>query len=55
MVVAHIANPHFADVVDVLRLNDLDGESEDVLGVMDDRAQLAGSALPIGSSTPTTT
>jgi len=46
MVVAHTANPYFADVVDVLRLNDLDGECEDVLGVMDNRAQLARICSP---------
>ncbi|HZL04937.1 MAG TPA: hypothetical protein VFE45_05905, partial [Coriobacteriia bacterium] len=43
---AHTANPYFADVVDVLRLNDLDGDCEDVLGVMSNRAALARICSP---------
>ena len=46
MVMAHTANPYFADVVDVLRLNDLDGECQDVLGVMSNRAALAAICSP---------
>ncbi len=41
MLITHTANPYFAEVVDVLRLNDLDGECEDVLGVMHNRAKIA--------------
>jgi hypothetical protein len=37
----HTANPAFADVVDILRLNDLDGDCGDVLAVMTNRAELA--------------
>ncbi|MCL3861060.1 hypothetical protein M1R94_08595 [Actinotalea sp. K2] len=46
MVMAHTANPYFADVVDVLRLNDLDGDCQDVLGVMSNRAALAAICSP---------
>ncbi len=46
MVMAHTANPYFSDVVDVLRLNDLDGDCEDVLGVMSNRAALARICSP---------
>ncbi|HEY3409683.1 MAG TPA: hypothetical protein VGK53_16055, partial [Propionicimonas sp.] len=46
MIVAHTANPYFADVLDVLRLNDLDGDCEDVLGVMRNRAALARICSP---------
>lgn len=41
MLITHTANPYFAEVVDVLRLNDLDGECDDVLGVMSNRAKIA--------------
>lgn len=41
MLITHTANPYFAEVVDVLRLNDLDGECENVLGVMENRAVIA--------------
>lgn len=46
MIVAHTANPYFADVLDVLRLNDLDGDCEDVLAVMRNRAALARACSP---------
>lgn len=41
VLITHTANPYFADVVDVLRLNDLDGECDDVLEVMKTRAKIA--------------
>lgn len=41
VLITHTANPYFADVVDILRLNDLDGDCQDVLGVMQNRAALA--------------
>ncbi|THF76561.1 alpha-amylase family protein [Cohnella fermenti] len=41
MLIAHTANPYFADIADVLRLNDLDGESPDVLAIMRNRAEIA--------------
>jgi hypothetical protein len=46
MLVTHTANPYFADVVDVLRLNDLDGTSEDVLVIMKNRAEIATLCNP---------
>lgn len=41
VLITHTANPYFAEVVDILRLNDLDGECEDVLGVMTNRARIS--------------
>lgn len=41
VLMTHTANPYFAEVVDILRLNDLDGECEDVLGVMTNRARIS--------------
>lgn len=41
VLITHTANPYFADVVDILRLNDLDGESDNVLDIMTARAQIA--------------
>ncbi|MEM8859418.1 MAG: TIM-barrel domain-containing protein, partial [Chloroflexota bacterium] len=41
MLITHTPNPYFTDIVDVLRLNDLDGECQDVLGVMQNRARIA--------------
>lgn len=41
MLITHTPNPYFADIVDVLRLNDLDGESDNVLDIMTARAQIA--------------
>jgi hypothetical protein len=46
LVMTHTANPYFADVVDVLRLNDLDGDCGDVLAVMSNRAELAAVCSP---------
>ncbi|MEG1946617.1 MAG: hypothetical protein RR139_05940 [Lachnospiraceae bacterium] len=41
LLITHTPNPYFAEVVDMLRLNDLDGESEGVLEIMKGRALLA--------------
>jgi len=41
MLITHTPNPYFTEIVDVLRLNDLDGECQDVLGVMQNRAKIA--------------
>lgn len=46
MIMTHTANPAFADLVDVLRLNDLDGQCDDVLGVMTARAKIAEICSP---------
>lgn len=46
VLIAHTANPSFADVVDILRLNDLDGNSADVLDIMQNRACLAHVCNP---------
>ena len=41
LLITHTCNPYFSDVVDMLRLNDLDGESDAVLEIMKGRAMLA--------------
>ena len=41
MLITHTPNPYFTEIVDVLRLNDLDGDCQDVLGVMQNRAAIA--------------
>lgn len=41
LLITHTPNPYFADVSDMLRLNDLDGESDNVLGIMNNRARIA--------------
>lgn len=41
MLITHTANPYFSDVVDVLRLNDIDGESDNVLDIMRNRYFIA--------------
>lgn len=41
LLITHTCNPYFSEVVDMLRLNDLDGESESVLNLMQGRAMLA--------------
>ena len=46
VLITHTANPYFADIVDILRLNDLDGESSDVLGIMRNRAEIARMCNP---------
>lgn len=46
VLITHTANPYFADVVDILRLNDLDGNCQDVLGVMQNRARIARMCNP---------
>ncbi|MDG0791499.1 hypothetical protein OMP38_11945 [Cohnella ginsengisoli] len=38
---AHRAIPYFADIADVLRLNDLDGESRRAADIMRNRAHIA--------------
>jgi len=44
--ITHTANPYFADVVDILRLNDLDGASSNVLDIMQNRAIIARMCNP---------
>ena len=46
MLMTQTANPYFADCVDVLRLNDLDGETPDVSGLMRNRARIARMCSP---------
>ena len=46
VLIAHTANPYFADVVDILRLNDLDGSSANVLEIMRNRACIAHLCNP---------
>ena len=41
LLITHTCNPYFSEVVDMLRLNDLDGESDSVLNLMQGRAMLA--------------
>ncbi len=41
MLITHTPNPYFTEIVDVLRLNDLDGDCQDVLEVMTNRARIA--------------
>lgn len=41
VLITHTSNPYFSEVVDILRLNDLDGSCENVLGVMQNRATIA--------------
>jgi hypothetical protein len=41
VLITHTANPYFSEVVDILRLNDLDGACQNVLGVMQNRAEIA--------------
>lgn len=41
MLITHTANPYFNDIVDVLRLNDIDGESDNVLEIMRNRYFIA--------------
>ena len=38
VLITHTANPYFAEVVDILRLNDLQGECDNVLDIMKNRA-----------------
>ena len=40
LLITHTPNPYFADVSDVIRLNDLDGECDNVLEVMSSRAKI---------------
>ncbi len=46
LLVTHTANPRLADLVDMLRLNDMDGTSPDVLGIMGARAKIAKACNP---------
>jgi len=46
LLVTHTANPRLADLVDMLRLNDMDGTSPDVLGIMGARARIAKACNP---------
>lgn len=46
LLITHTANPYLADEVDMLRLNDMDGLSPDVLGIMKNRAEIALSCNP---------
>lgn len=46
LLITHTANPYFAEEVDMLRLNDMDGTSPDVLGIMSNRADIARSCHP---------
>ena len=41
LLITHTPNPYLRDVSDMLRLNDLDGLSPDVLGIMSNRAAIA--------------
>ena len=46
LLITHTPNPYFADVSDIIRLNDLDGECDNVLEVMSSRAKIARSMNP---------
>ena len=46
LLITHTANPYFAEDVDMLRLNDMDGTSPDVLGIMGNRAVIASCCNP---------
>lgn len=46
LLIAQTANPYFADDVDMLRLNDMDGTSPDVLGIMNHRAAISRLCNP---------
>ncbi|MBB6479751.1 TIM-barrel domain-containing protein [Spirochaeta isovalerica] len=46
LLITHTANPYFSEDVDMLRLNDMDGTSPDVLGIMQNRATIARSCNP---------
>lgn len=46
MLITHTANPYFADITDMLRLNDLDGASPHVTDIMRNRAELARMCNP---------
>ncbi len=41
VLITHTANPYFADIVDILRLNDLDGECDNVLDIMQNRFEIS--------------
>jgi hypothetical protein len=44
--ITHTANPYFADIVDILRLNDLDGDCDNVLEIMTNRCEIAKACNP---------
>ena len=46
LLITHTANPYFAEEVDMLRLNDMDGTSPDVLEIMSHRAAIARCCHP---------
>lgn len=46
LLITHTVNPYFAEDVDMLRLNDMDGTSPDVLGIMSHRAAIAHCSNP---------
>ena len=46
LLITHTANPFLSEEVDMLRLNDMDGISPDVLGIMKNRAEIALSCNP---------
>lgn len=46
LLITHTPNPYFTDVSDMIRLNDLDGECDNVLEVMSSRAKIASAINP---------
>jgi len=46
VLITHTANPYFADIVDILRLNDLDGDCDNVLEIMTNRFEIAKACNP---------
>ncbi|MDI4646999.1 hypothetical protein [Cohnella hashimotonis] len=46
MLITHTANPYFANITDVLRLNDLDGASPQATDIMRNRAEIARMCNP---------
>ena len=46
VLITHTANPYLANIVDILRLNDLADTSEDVLEIMSNRATIAKMCNP---------
>jgi hypothetical protein len=46
LLIAHGANPYLNDQIDMLRLNDLDGVSPDILDIMRNRAEISSSCNP---------
>lgn len=46
LLICHAANPYITESFDMLRLNDMDGTSPDVLGIMSNRAAIAKACDP---------